>query len=139
MDPADTNGLAIKIEFYVYKGWMCLAKLPYETPLEAIPSGTGFFSVTKTREEISVVAEEPFTFPGVEISRSWRCVQLKGPLDMGLTGILASLLSPLASANVSCFAISTYDTDYIFVKQHHLDDAVAALQAAGHVLLPNPL
>ena len=53
-------------------------------------------------------------------------------LDFALTGVLAALASPLAAAGVSIFAISTYDTDYLLVREETLAEAVAALCAAGH-------
>ena len=62
----------------------------------------------------------------------WRALAVAGPLDFGLTGILASLASPLAAAGVSIFAISTYDTDYVLVREQALAVAIDALRAAGH-------
>jgi hypothetical protein len=53
-----------------------------------------------------------------------------------MTGVLASVLEPLASARVSIFAISTYDTDYVMVKERALAKATKALRAAGHRLNP---
>jgi hypothetical protein len=55
-----------------------------------------------------------------------------GPLDFGLTGLLASIAAPLAEAGISIFAISTFDTDYVLVKAEKLDDAADALRRAGH-------
>ena len=91
-----------------------------------------FFSVTRTAHELSVVCEER-AIPG-EVTREggWRCLKVLGPLDFGLTGILASLTAPLAEAGISIFAISTYDTDYIMVKAVDLERAVAVLSSSGH-------
>jgi len=55
-----------------------------------------------------------------------------GPLDFGLTGVLASVAEPLAKADVSIFALSTFDTDYVLVKEESVERAIAALAAAGH-------
>jgi hypothetical protein len=55
-----------------------------------------------------------------------------GPLDFAITGLLASLATPLASAGVSIFAVSTYDTDYVLVREENLERAVQALEVAGH-------
>src|SRR4051812_24083292 len=103
------------IEFTIDDGRMCIAKLPPGSDLAALPRTPAFFSVTCNREEISVVAEEQFAFPGAEIHRGWRAIKIKGPLEFELKGILASLLNPLNEAGVSVFALSTYSTDYIFV------------------------
>ena len=61
-------------------------------------------------------------------------MKVLGPLDFGLTGILASLSTALAEANVSVFAVSTYDTDYILVKSDALERALQALSSLGHVV-----
>jgi len=55
-----------------------------------------------------------------------------GRLDLSLTGVLASILDPLAAAKLSIFAVSTYDTDYVLVRTQSLMAAIACLSAAGH-------
>ena len=60
--------------------------------------------------------------------------QVTGPLDFALTGIFAALAGPLAQAGVSLFALSTYNTDYVLVKDSQVTLAVKALQAAGHTI-----
>lgn len=62
----------------------------------------------------------------------WRAIEVEGTLDFGLVGILAALAGTLAAAGVSIFAVSTFDTDVLLVKQERLEDAIAALVAAGH-------
>ena len=64
----------------------------------------------------------------------WRCLVVEGPLEFTQVGVLASLVQPLAEAQISIFVLSTYDTDYLLVKEHHLDNALAALRAAGHTV-----
>jgi hypothetical protein len=72
---------------------------------------------------------------GVRCEPGWRALAVEGPLDFGLTGILASIATPLAEAGISLFAISTFDTDYVLVKAERLDDAMEALRRAGHHFL----
>lgn len=69
---------------------------------------------------------------GVTAEQGWRALAVRGPLDFGLIGVLASLAAPLADARVPVFVISTYDTDYVLVPVAQLDAAVEALRAAGH-------
>lgn len=57
---------------------------------------------------------------------------MEGPLDFGLTGILAGLTAPLATTGIPVFAVSTFDTDYLMVRAESLDGAAQALRAAGH-------
>jgi hypothetical protein len=102
---------------------------------EAVPewaSGGTFSSVTRTRGELSVVCAEGLAPAEARCEGGWRIFQVAGPLDFSLTGILAAIASPLADAGVSIFAISTFDTDYIMVKEENLAKAVDALRAAGH-------
>lgn len=89
-------------------------------------------SVTRTADELSIVCPQDDAPEGVQASREWRRLRVAGPLDLSLTGVLASLTEPLARAGVSVFAISTFDTDYLLVRETQLDAAVAALSAAGH-------
>ncbi len=104
-------------------------------PDEALPpwaNAGDFRAVTRTSSELSIVCAEASVPPAVTANRGWRAIVVDGTLDFALTGVLAALASPLASAGVSIFAMSTYDTDYVLVKQDTLDRAVAALAAAGH-------
>ena len=64
--------------------------------------------------------------------RGWRCLKVLGSLDFDLTGILASLAVPLAEAGVSIFAVSTYDTDYILLREKDLEKARRVLTRYGH-------
>ncbi|WCB96012.1 hypothetical protein DSM104299_04766 [Baekduia alba] len=97
------------------------------------PSGTGFWSLTEVGEERSLVCLEDLVGDdaGVVV-RGWRIVEVAGPLDLGLTGVLASIAAPLAEANVPIFPIATHDTDWVLVPGGQLDAAVTALRDAGH-------
>ena len=88
--------------------------------------------MTRTASELSIVCRDASVPASVTANRGWRAIAVDGTLDFALTGVLAALAAPLAAAGVSIFAMSTYDTDYVLVKQDTLDDAVAALRAAGH-------
>ena len=94
-----------------------------------------FWSVTKTREELSIVCAEADIPEAVRSDKGWRCLKVHGPLDFSLTGVLVSLARPLAEAGVSVFVISTYDTDYLLVKEERLDSALAVLAESGHEVL----
>jgi uncharacterized protein len=90
------------------------------------------WSVTRTPDELSVVCEAEGVPEAVECERDWRCLKVDGPLDFSLVGVLASIASALASARVSLFAISTFDTDYVLVRDSDLDAAIRTLRSAGH-------
>lgn len=116
------------------------------TPTAAIPdwARSQFCSITYTATELSIVCPEaqvPTDLSAIassnqsatmEVESGWRAFQVMGTLDFGLTGILAAIATPLAAAKISIFAISTYDTDYVLVKQENCDRAVEVLTQAGY-------
>jgi hypothetical protein len=91
-----------------------------------------FFSVTRTRDELSVVCPEEVVPESISRERGWRALRLEGTFDLSMVGILASVASPLAEAGASIFAVSTFDTDYVLVREEQLDLAVDTLRASGH-------
>jgi hypothetical protein len=91
-------------------------------------------SMTRTSDEFSVVCPEAQVPEAVLAEKGWRCLKIQGPLPFSMTGVLASLVNPLAQAGISLFAFSTYDTDYVLVKESALDRAQTALIQAGHSL-----
>jgi len=93
---------------------------------------SNYYSVSKTENELSVVCSELIEVQSLQSSKGWKCIKVKGPLDFNLTGILASISDILAQANISIFAISTFDTDYILVKSQDLSSARTKLRLAGY-------
>ncbi len=91
-----------------------------------------FFSITRSDEELSLVCESFITIPSSTREPGWRALRVLGSLDFALTGILARLATTLADADISLFALSTYDTDYLLIRESSLDEAVRALVAAGY-------
>ena len=97
---------------------------------ELIPewaSNSDFFSITKTLDELSIVCSEESIPSNVKCENDWRILKIEGPLDFSLIGILASISSILAQNGISIFAISTYNTDYILVKNKDIDKAIGSL------------
>ncbi|MEO0343430.1 MAG: ACT domain-containing protein [Pseudomonadota bacterium] len=96
--------------------------------------GADFVSVTQTDEELSIVATRE-KLNGIDtVEDGWTVFKVLGPLDFSLVGILADLSDTLAKAEISLFALSTYDTDYILVKGEDADKAERAFLAKGHRL-----
>ena len=93
---------------------------------------SSFFSVTRTPDELSVVCAEKLIPSDKSSNKGWRCLQVQGPLDLTETGILSSLALPLARTSVSIFAMSTYDTDYLLVKEVSLIKAIKSLDSEGY-------
>ena len=103
--------------------------------LEKLPDGLmdeGFCCITHTDDELSVVCEtKRVPKDALACEDGLRALKVQGPLDFALVGILARISAALADAEVPLFAISTYDTDYILVKEIYLDSAIIALQKEG--------
>ncbi len=97
-------------------------------------SGQELICVAKTADETSVVCRSGMAAGAARVEDGWRALRIDGPLDFGLVGILAEASGRLASAGVSIFALSTFDTDYILVKEARLGEALAALKAGGHAV-----
>lgn len=94
--------------------------------------GGSFLSITRTADELSVVCPEEYAPEGAAVEVGWRAMKVEGTLDFSLVGILASISAPLADAGVGIFVVSTFDTDYVLVKEASLERAVSALEGAGH-------
>ena len=109
------------------------------SPAEDVPDWAmigEFVSITHTNDELSIVCAEENVPSEVRADREWRALKVEGPLDLALTGILASLANPLAEAQINLFAVSTFDTDYLLVKGYNLTRVCDVLRQAGHVLQP---
>ena len=91
-------------------------------------------SVTRTVNETSIVFPAASVPEDDQAERGWRMIKVRGPLPFSLTGILLSILTPLAAAEISIFALSTYDTDYVLVRSADMTRAVAALRPTFDII-----
>jgi len=89
--------------------------------------GGAFVSVTRTADELSIACPQDVVPADVPAERDLVALRVEGPLDFGLTGILASLTAPLAEAGIPVFAVATYDTDYLLVPGDRATEAVDLL------------
>ncbi len=90
------------------------------------------FSITYTAEELSIVCPATLVPAYVRAERPWAALKVRGPLDFALVGILSSLAAPLAAGGIAIFALSTFDTDYVLLKESELARARMLLEQAGH-------
>lgn len=107
------------------------------SPDAAVPSwvdSSPFRSVTRTPEELSLLCPESQVPSSIDAQRGLRCLKVRGPLDSSEVGVLESLAHPLARAGISILALSTYDTDYLLVRESDLEAAIQALSSAGHTI-----
>ena len=118
-------------------GRLSICRLDASAPLpDWAASVCEFTSITRTADELSIVFPESAIPSGVACEAGWRIFKIRGPLDFALTGVLASIAEPLAQSGIAIFAISTFDTDYVMVKESAVEAALQALLAAGHRVLP---
>jgi hypothetical protein len=90
------------------------------------------FFIGKTLDELSIVVPQSLTIPAIETDFDWRVLEVLGPLNLTLVGIMSEISGVLAKANVSIFVVSTFETDFVLVKNSQLDDAKSALKNAGY-------
>lgn len=102
---------------------------------EQVPAPAGeFFSLTRTNDELSVVCEERLVPEGVQREPGWRVLRFEGSFAFTEVGVLASVANPLRDAGIPILAVSTFNTDYVLVKDSQMAAASDALEAAGHVI-----
>lgn len=113
-------------------GPFAICKLAAGSPIPPWALAGDLFSITRTADELSVVCRQEVVPDGVTGERDWRGLRVAGAMPFTVVGVLAALTAPVANAGVGVFAVSTFDTDYLFVKADDLVKAIAALRAAGH-------
>jgi L-ascorbate metabolism protein UlaG (beta-lactamase superfamily) len=129
-----SDGISPILTLAVLRKRLSICRLHAGTEVPAWAMGTSFFSLTRTEDELSIVCPEEDVPGGVSQERGWRALKLEGPFSLSMVGILSSLAAPLAEAGASIFAVSTFDTDYVLVKEGQLDLAVDTLRENGHLV-----
>ncbi len=123
-----------KLSLVPLDGTFAVCRLGADVPLPGWAAGGPFISISRTRDELSVVCRDDEVPVGVRCERGWKCLRVAGTPDLSLVGVLSSLLGPLAEAGVSVFVVSTFDTDYLLVKEADFERAVGVLERAGHAV-----
>ncbi|WP_371372559.1 ACT domain-containing protein [Thalassotalea aquiviva] len=106
-----------------------------ETPIPEQVFNAKIFFISKTYDELSVVVPDDFNLPSMEVEKDWRALEVLGPLGFSLTGILSNISGVLAENKISIFAISTFDTDYILIKQDTVKSAISALRSNDYMVI----
>ncbi len=108
-------------------------KLPEPPPVGgSVP--TPLYSATRSDTELSLICEESRVPLDADIEFGWRALTIDGQLEFDLIGVLAGVTSCIAQASVSVFAVSTFDTDHIFVRQEDLASTVQAVRSGGYTV-----
>ena len=121
------------MNFRVLSGKYAIYKFAIGSVLPEWIYSSDFYSITKTTDEISVVALQSDVNEGyIACNKEWLIIRIEGALDFSLVGIIADISAIFKKKNISIFTISTYDTDYFLVKQKDLDTAIQALIENNH-------
>lgn len=111
---------------------LAVCRLDADAPHPGWIDQSGFYAITRTPEELTIICDEKLVVQALTRENGWRCFKVEGPFDFSEIGVIFSLTRPLAEDGVSVFVISTFDTDYLMVKERNLTKAIDALTAAGH-------
>jgi hypothetical protein len=115
-------------------GEYAVCHLDADEPLPHWLPSAPFWTATRAADELSIICPAAAVPPDTSHESGWRLLRMVGPFPFDVTGVLESVLEPLASAGIAILANSTFNTDYLLVKATSLPPAVVALRAAGHVV-----
>jgi hypothetical protein len=122
------------LSLIVLDGAFAVCRLAPDAPMPPWAMAGSFLSITRTSDELSIVCDRSLVPEGVQCESDWRCLRVAGALAFSEIGVLAALVGPLADAGISVFALSTFDTDYLLLKEADREQAIAVLRLAGHTV-----
>jgi uncharacterized protein len=120
------------VQLYALDDLYAVVRLEPDADIPSWARTGHFWSVTRSDSELSVVCPQEQVPSDASAERGWCAFEVAGPLDFSLTGVVASLVTPLADEDIPLFVVSTFETDYLLVREHDLQRSVAALTSAGH-------
>ena len=123
-----------QLKFRLLPGPYAIVRLAPDAPVPDWVDEGYFTSVTRTADELSIVCPAENLPTGIPSSQRWICLRLEGPFPFSQTGVLMSFVEPLSTNGIPIFAISTYDTDYVFIQEEFAGASLNVLQEAGHEL-----
>lgn len=118
-------------------GAWSVVRLPADAPVPAWAWSSQLTSVTRTGQELSILAPSDQVPEGLMRQDRFRALVVRGPLAFDAVGVLAEIAGVLAEAEMPILAVSTYDTDIILVRDEHLVPASEALAGRGHRVVVN--
>lgn len=123
-----------RFDIELLAGRFAVARLAPGAPLPGWATGDGLTSVTRTAAELSIVCPSAQVPSDVPHEHGFCAMFIRGPLDFGAVGVLSALSGAIAQAQVPILAISTFETDWVLVREADLPAAAQALRDAGHRL-----
>jgi hypothetical protein len=131
----EAHAIMKKLTLHLLSETFTINKLPQFAEIPSILGQGDMCFIFRTDEELCIVCPDYMAPNNVQQELGWRCLKVEGEMKLQDVGVLASITQPLAEANIPLFAVSTFNTDYVFVMEENLVNAVQALQKAGHDFL----
>ena len=123
--------IPLPLTFVILRETFAICRLNKDAPVPEWVFQGNLFSVTRTKDELSMICPQINVPEGIICSQGWSCLKVKGPLDLSLTGIISLIAATLEREGIPLCSISTYETDYVMVKEKDLERAIFALTEAG--------
>ena len=117
------------MELIVLPDSLAICRLAPDAPIPQWALAGEFFAVCHSDEELSVVCSDGHPPTEIEADSGWRALKVQGPLPLTEIGVIAALSAPLAKAGIPVFVISTFNTDYLLIKEANLSGAVRVLSS----------
>ena len=126
-----------RLSLQLLEGEFAVAQVQPTDPIPPSVLAADWFSITRTADELSIVAPASHVTGLSTCETGWAMMKLIGPFAFDLTGIVAGISDVIAKAEIGIFVLSTYDTDYVLVKSKHCEQAIDALTTAGYNVIRN--
>lgn len=127
--------MASPIKLQILGGEYGVARLDSSDMMPAWADGSGFVSISRSDDELSVVCLQSRIPQDVEMDGGWSCLKFQGPFAFNETGVVLSVIEPLSTNGIGIFVVSTFDGDHLLVKSSDLAKARDLLVNAGHSLI----
>ena len=129
------TGIIMKLTLKLLSEYFTIHSLPEHSDIPPQVFSASMYFIAKTFDEVSIVLPQNIKIESDEAEHGWQALEVVGPLDFTLTGILSSISTVLANEKISIFAISTFDTDYVLVKKETLTAAISALRSNDYQVI----
>ena len=125
------------LNFRLLPDLYAVCRLSDDTGLHHRVRDLTFFTIVRTPGSLTLVCDQATAIAGKtgDCEFNWRCLEIEGPFEFNEIGILAEVCGSLATAGISVFVISAFETDYILVKNDRLDAVLRALKSSGHQII----
>jgi hypothetical protein len=127
------DGISIKkLKLQLLDGKFTISKLPVFQDLPQIIANGEMCFAMRTDDEFTIITPDFMAPNNVQQETGWRGIRIDGEIPFQAFGVMYALVKPLAEAHIPIFAISTFNTDYVFLPEVMMVEAVKSLQTVGH-------